>query len=371
MLSNPDTLTFIAVWLPGNQAQSLPSAQPQFWFGNNLTWSVIARVNGNAWNLFGVNNPTAGSKSASLLNASYTSTHTLYTLSAGDATFTLDFFSPVSFDDYVRQSLPFSYLSITATGNKGLSPSIDVYSVIDERWTGQSKAAKCIHSVSQDASIYQLSANGATYSESADEMALSGQVVYAAETANNGSLSFGSGLPATLQNRFQANGTLSGKIGVCQNNSVHGFAYRLGATQDATVRFAVGVVRESAINLLGEAQTHYYRSQYPEISDAVDHFFADYEEAASEGQKLDSAIETTATSLVGTNYSDILALSTRQVLGAIDLTIPKDTLNTSDVKAFIKEISSDGNLNTVDIIFPLFPFFYVFAPKYIKLLLGT
>lgn len=315
-----------------------------------------------------MNTTTSNTNSATLTNATYTSTHSIFTLDAGTVTFKLDFLSPVSFDNYVRQSLPFSYLSVTATANTG-TPSIDIFSAIDELWTGQSEAAECSHSVSGNASIHQLSANGATYSQSSDEMALWGTVVYAAETSSNYSTSFGSGSAASLESDFKSNGSLNNQSS-CLASGLHGFAYQLGATSQATtVRFAAGVVREDAVNYLGSAETHYYRSVYPNISSAVEFFFEDYDDAASEASTLDSSIETTATSIAGQNYSDILALSTRQVFGGIDLTIPADTLSTSDVKAFIKEISSDGNVNTVDIIYPLFPFFYVFAPEYIKLLL--
>ena len=41
----------------------------------------------------------------------------------------------------------------------------------------------------------------------------------------------------------------------------------------------------------------------------------------------------------------------------------------ADVMAFIKEISSDGNVNTLDIIFPTFPIYYVTNPDIIRLLL--
>ena len=255
---------------------------------------------------------------------------------------------------------------MTVRGGSGISPSIDVYSSIDDRWTGQTEGVVHTSYTTENSSIHQLSAQGATYSQSANEMALWAKVVYAADSTGNFTLSSRSGSAATLQQQFIANGSLSGG----NDFGDYGFAYQIGhLSQEATVRFAVGVVREDAVNYLGSSESHFYRSQYPDIPSAVDHFFDDYEAAAKESETLDLSIETTATSLGGSNYSDILALSTRQVFGAIDLTVSSDTLDTNYVKAFIKEISSNGNMNTVDIIFPLFPFFYVFAPEYIKLLL--
>lgn len=353
--------------MPGNQAASLATGQPEFWYGNDVGWSVLARIDGQTYNLFGVTTDSSSTTSATTLSANYTSTHSIFIVEAGSETVTLDFFSPVSFDDYIRQSLPFSFLSVSVTGT---ASSVQIYSAIDENWTGQSLAATCSHSTSGNASIHELSANGATYAQSADEMALWGTAVYAVHSLDNTSVSFGSGSASALQEQFASDGSLSSSTVSCSENGFHGFAYQLGASSDtpSTVTFAAGVVREDAINYFGSPETHYYRTAYPDIASAVNYFFDDYEDAAAESHTLDLAIETTATSLAGSNYSDILTLSTRQVFGAIDLTVPGDSLNTSEAKAFVKEISSDGNLNTVDIIYPLFPFFYVFAPEWIKLL---
>lgn len=49
------------------------------------------------------------------------------------------------------------------------------------------------------------------------------------------------------------------------------------------------------------------------------------------------------------------------------LQVPADDPGASP-QAFIKEISSDGNLNTVDIIFQTWPVFISLNPDYIKLL---
>lgn len=86
----------------------LPSSSPQFWAGNNLTWGIIARVDGTTYDLFGITSKISGTSEASVVSASFTSTHSIFTLTAGSATFKLDFFSPVSPSNYLRQSLPFS-----------------------------------------------------------------------------------------------------------------------------------------------------------------------------------------------------------------------------------------------------------------------
>lgn len=102
---------YLSTWIPGALVANLPSSSPQFWAGNDLTWGIVARVDGISYNLFGITEEIRGTSKASVVSASYTSTHSIFTLTAGSAKFELDFFTPVSPSNYVRQSLPFSKLN--------------------------------------------------------------------------------------------------------------------------------------------------------------------------------------------------------------------------------------------------------------------
>jgi hypothetical protein len=64
------------------------------------------------------------------------------------------------------------------------------------------------------------------------------------------------------------------------------------------------------------------------------------------------------------DYVDIVALSARQVLGATSFAGTAE-----DPILFLKEISSNGNFQTIDVIFPAFPFFLYTSPRWLAYLL--
>ncbi|PWY86923.1 DUF1793-domain-containing protein [Aspergillus heteromorphus CBS 117.55] len=361
---------YLSTWLPGNLAPNLPSGSSQFWYGNNLTWSVIVRVDGQAYSLFGVSDRLEGIEAATVTGGSFTSTHSTFMLTAGSENFTLEFFSPVSPTNLLRQSLPFSYLTVSV-GSVSRNSSVQIYSDIDASWTGQPDDAAWGFSTNNSTSLFHLSpVRGATFSENTQNQALWGEVVYATRAQSVNALSSASGSLATIRSQFVKNGLLSNSNANWSSDGVVAFAHDLGTVRrKASVTFAIGHVREQAINYLGKAQTGYYRAIYPSTMCAVSHFLDDYSDAADEATKLDGLIQQGGESSHGTNYSDILALSVRQVYGGLELTIPSDTLDTTDVRAFIKEISSDGNINTVDVIYAAFPIFYILNPDYIRFLL--
>lgn len=330
---------------------------------------MLARVDDITYNLFGVPSAPSNTVSASLLDATYTATHTTFTLAAGDATFRLDFLSPVSPNDYVRQSLPFSYLTVFASSSR--SSKIQIYSDVDETWTGQSGNTVAKATAAAETTVFQLTAaNAVVYSQNSRDQALWGQVVFASRRSNSSVLTSQSGGAAVVRGQFVSSGALSGALPSYAAKDVVGFAHDLGSVStEQSVTFAVGYTREQEVNYLGNARTGYYRATYPDPVSAVSHFLDDYVAAASESQSIDVTLENRAIDAAGTNYSDILALTTRQVWGAIDVTIPLDTLDTKDILVFMKEISSDGNVNTIDVIYPAFPIFYVMNPDYIRLLL--
>ncbi|KAJ5820444.1 hypothetical protein N7474_006035 [Penicillium riverlandense] len=361
---------YLSAWIPGNDVASLPSSQAQFWAGNTLGWSLFARVNGDVYSLFGVPEAPDGVKPATVTEATYTSTHSIFTVEAGARTLTLDFFSPVSPKNYLRQSLPFSYLTVTV--KEGISSAVQIYSDIDSSWTGQSTDSSWSYSAKHGTQVFQISAKGtATFSQNADDQALWGSAVYASRSWAGSRLSTASGPASAVRGRFVSHSTLTGTHADWTADGVVAFVHDLHTFSDTrTVTFAVGHVREEAIDYLGATQTGYYRSEFSDTADAVSHFLDDYTLAQLESTEFDRLIYNTGDAAYGSNYSDILALSVRQVYGGIELTIPYDSLDTSQTRAFIKEISSDGNINTVDVIYATFPIFYILSPDYIKLLLS-
>ena len=346
-------------------AVDLPSAVPQFWTGQNLTLGILARVDGTAYSLMGIPSPPSGVHAASLTSAEYTSTHTYFNLTAGASSFTLDFFSPVSVSNYVRQSFPFSYLRISVSSVT--SSNIQIYGDLDETWTGQSGSTVSSYNTSRSTVLLQLSvADAYLYSENNDQ-ALWGDVVFASRDSVSSTVSVQVGDPTDVRSQFVTNGSLTGSVPDYGLGDVTAIAQDLGDVLTDSVTFAIGYVRDAAINYLGQPRTGFYRATYSDTFTAVSAFLDDYEAAQSESLTVDSNLQRSSMASAGTNYSDIITLSVRQTYGGLDLTIPNDTLDTNDVLIFVKEISSDGNVNTVDVIFPAFPIWYVMNPEYIRL----
>lgn len=100
---------YLSAWMPSDRVQHLPYAEPQFWTGQELGWSVIVRVNGQAYSLMGVPDAHGSNiQPATVQGARSTATRSIFDLTAGPVEITLDLLSPVSPSNYIRQSLPFS-----------------------------------------------------------------------------------------------------------------------------------------------------------------------------------------------------------------------------------------------------------------------
>jgi hypothetical protein len=87
--------------------------------------------------------------------------------------------------------------------------------------------------------------------------------------------------------------------------------------------------------------------------------YQDYAYARNVSMKLDRKIEDDAYRVSkNKNYSAIVALSARQALGGIvfaeSASGPIRDGKGSKPLVFLKEISSDGNMQTVDVIFPAY-----------------
>jgi hypothetical protein len=118
------------------------------------------------------------------------------------------------------------------------------------------------------------------------------------------------------------------------------FAYSqdLGSIKGTSnVTFVIGHIRDSIVNYHGADRASYWQSVCKDVNCGCVRALDDFHGADEESRSLDSFIAST--NMGGANYSNILALSTRQTFGTFELTIPSESLDQSSVLAFVKEIS--------------------------------
>ena len=92
--------------------------------------------------------------------------------------------------------------------------------------------------------------------------------------------------------------------------------------------------------------------------------FMDYRNAVKLAGNYSAQLHEDAYKSGSDDYVDIVALTARQVLGATSFAgTPENPI------LFIKEISSNGNFQTIDVIYPAFPFFLYTNPRWLAYLL--
>lgn len=301
----------------------------------------MARVDDQTYSLFGVPRPSDRIKAGELISADFTATHSTFTLNANQVEFVLDFFSPVSPQNYTRQSMPYSYLTVSARSLTSEAPSVQVYSDMDNAWLGQfgtdvQLGYSTFSTAERGTQILEFQPGDPARFTQDDEMAMWGTAVYC--TRENGSrLSNAVGIVDNVRESFAVNGTLiNGEdLGA---GSVMAFAQDLGPLErTCNVTFVVGHVRDESVVYLGQDRSNYFRGVCGDNSCGCTHALDDLRAADDESRNLDAFIAGIKTG--GQNYSNILALSTRQVFGTMELTIPSESLDTKSVMAFVKEIS--------------------------------
>lgn len=312
---------YLSTWVPGQQVSDVATAQPEFWAGQRLTWPILARVGGTTYSLFGAPDGISGATAATTTGVNYTSTHTIFSLTAGSVEIALDFFSPVIPGplDYAEHSLPYSYLTVSATAPE--ATDIQIFSGIDYTWTAQDGAAILNYTTSGTSGYFWFYNPDQTYYTENSDMATWGSILYGATTGD--SLTHACDTAANVYSAFTSNGKLS-STGTCGGSDLAALSQDLGTVTSGQVTFAVGFQRDLAINYLGSAQTGVHRSKWWLIQDAIEYFLENYDDALTKSQAFDSAVRTKSEAVSsdwGSQYADIVEASVRQTFGATELTV--------------------------------------------------
>lgn len=197
---------------------------------------------------------------------------------------------------------------------------------------------------------------------------------YWATDAGRG-MSHQSGPDKDVRGQFMKNGRLANSAdtnyrAISSNWPVFGFASNLGRVGSSPVGtlFTLGLTQDEAIQFEGASGykpvPSLWKSYFNTALAALSFFHHDFETSSGLASSFDSQVASDSSAVGGDDYLVLTTLSARQVFAATQLCGTQNKMY-----LFLKEISSDGNMNTVDVIFPAYPIFLYTNPELLKLVM--
>jgi Domain of unknown function (DUF5127)/Domain of unknown function (DUF4965)/Domain of unknown function (DUF1793) len=382
---------YLSTWLP---ATVLPGTWQQFWSGHTTAMGGIARIDGTSYMFMGAPSvilqvPDGNDGSPSTVQGferaldqtllEVTPTRSRFHLQGGGVSLVVEFLSPVEVGDLRRQSIPMSYVLMTASSLDGHSHDVQIYADISGEWVSGDDsqlitwAPAQVPYASGTLQAWTVELQSQQPLTEQGQQAAWGSMVWATPNSpGSGTLTYQSGQDVVVRAQFVDNGTLTNSNdtnyrAISDNWPVFGFCADLGtvAGSPVTVPVSIGQVRTPAVSYLGTSLAPWWTSEFSSWQDMLAFFHDDLAAARRRADSLDASVTSDAESAGGRQYAGLCDLSLRQAYGGTELVAgPGGT-----PWAFLKEISSDGNVSTVDVLFPASPAWIYADPAYLGLLL--
>ena len=295
----------------------------------------------------------------------------------------LSFLSPITPTSTLRQAIPASYLTVHVSGGF----NIDIYVDLNGLWVSGNRGSdiewyleRIAHSTSKDhppLKTWKVRRRVEQLLTELNDRAEWGTLYFTGPA----DVYHEAGTSALLRQRFSRTGALRNTVDekfrqIMDEEPVFAFSksFDLNATSAAggkaydSVLFTIGHIQDPVVQFASERGMTLMRplweSYYLNADELLEFHYHDFNKSAKLASNYSSQLPEDALKSGSEDYKDILAASARQVLGACSF-----SGTAADPIIFFKEISSDGNMNTVDVIYPAFPFFLYTNPRWLAWLM--
>jgi hypothetical protein len=363
---------YISTWQTSDKA---PGTWPSFWNGNIKALTGIARIDGVPYTFFGA--PQNTGSPMQQIQLEVTPTQSRFVFAAAGVNVYLNFLSPVEANDLQRLSMPFSYIFAQAQSNDGNTHNVSLYFDISGEWAHGTDSAlikwgkQHVTHAGGSLIVHTVTPSAPDVLKETNDYPSWGTVVWA--TNNQQGLTVQSGADVTVRglavSQGQLNNTTDTNMPRAINNNwpVFAFNFALGAINGqptAPIELALGHVRIPAVSYLGKNVQSLWRSYWTSWQNMLAFGYDDAPLGLQRANTLDNSISVSATAANGSHYAALCALSLRQAFGGVEL-----VGTAANPWLFLKEISSDGNVSTVDVVYPSLPAFLYTNPELVRLIL--
>ncbi|EME87213.1 uncharacterized protein MYCFIDRAFT_60684 [Pseudocercospora fijiensis CIRAD86] len=386
---------YLSTWLADAREEPW-SKWPMFWTGQSVGFGVLASVpeTSTVYPLLGRPHDSLDHDSShysiaypKYLGAQYDAsvTNLTYTIipssksSNASVDIILSFLSPVTPTSTLRQSIPASYVTVHVKGNL----DVDIYIDVNGQWVSGDRGSRIEWSLHQQ--HHKDTAKLKTFRVHRSHEQHFTEIQDRAEW---GTLHFTgpadvhhqAGTSALLRKHFSKTGKLENAVDesfrqIMDEEPVFAFSKRFNLSSkyseeaaEDSVLFTITHIQWQVTQFASSRGLTWMRPlwlSYFFSDDALVSFhYQDFKHVQALASEYSRRVARDAYASGSDNYKEIVELSARQVMGATSFSGTPD-----NPILFLKEISSNGNCQTVDVIFPAFPFFLYTQPKWLAYLL--
>ena len=357
---------FLSIWSP---ADKLTDRTTQHWTRREHPLVSLIRVDGQAFRLMG-NDPT-NVPPLPQVALTVTPTRSIYEFGNAQVHVTLTFMTPALPDDLDALALPLSFLTWQVRSVDGKNHGVEIYDSTSSQLTvnKRNESVEWAREKAGDLTALRIgTVEQPVVGSSGDDHRINWGFAYAAAAGKQSKAAVGAS--ETLLNVFISTGELPSKDdtrmprAANDEQPVMAFTFDLGkvSAEPVTRQVIVAYDEISAIKYFGKKLLPFWKRNGATAATMLSKAAHDYPKLEERCAKFDAELTADATKVGGAKYAQMVALAYRQCVAACGLAAD---LNKQPL-FFTKENTSNGDIATVDVFFPMDPQWVLLSPTLAK-----
>jgi hypothetical protein len=357
---------YLSIW---SEADHLTDKNTVHWTGRQHSLKTLIRIDGKAYRLMGADPATV--PAFPQVGVQVLPTRSIYEFDDSHVHVTMTFMTPALPHNLDVLTRPVTYITWDVRAVDGAAHGVSIYDSTSSQLTVNTPQQKVQWGRDTAEGLVALrvgTVDQTLFQPAGDDTRITWG--YAYEAAPTGHTTATIGDDEALLNQFAEKGDLPAQDdtqmprATNDHQPVLALALDFGSVKDTTVSRHVMVAYDElyAIKFFGTKLQPFWRRNGASAADLLHEAEHDYAHLQKECAEFDTALMADLTKVGGARYAQISALAYRQCLAATG--IAADTHK--QPLLFTKENTSNGDIATVDVIFPMDPMMVVMSPTLAK-----
>ncbi|MGH9572299.1 MAG: glutaminase domain-containing protein [Candidatus Acidiferrales bacterium] len=362
---------YFSIWSMNDHLTDGPT---RHWTGTPQALAGLARIDGQVFRYMG--NAPRGVMAMKQVSLAIAPTHTTYMFEESGVRLTLAFFTPALLQDMDVLSRPVTYLTWTAASTDGAAHKVDVLLDVDPLIAVNTDDEEVTWGRSQEAGLAVMnvgSRDQQALNRSGDNLRIDWGYFHLAVPVSPRAQAGAQAMTAfssTAIRDFAQDGKIAADDDMDMPRTPHDGAAHLAAeltlncdpARSATQHVLVAYTQGYAIEYLERKLRPYWQRNGESVGQMLSDAEAQYASLDARGKKYDDELTADLKRAGGDGYAELAVLAYRQALGAHMLVADE----AGRPMLFAKENFSNGDIATVDVLYPSSPFFLLLNPAMLE-----